>query len=165
MLGGWRPIPVFWRAGLWNKLSEIDADGDHRLSQAEFVRGSRVVGLPLSSQQAAAEFKRVDSDGGGTVLFDEFCGWAAKYHLGASEGTKVTHAPGRQPVSPFWLAGVRRRAAASAPSSLWPHLWSVCGHRDGGQSVVRLWSVCGQIAPVDAPCAVSTAGCDARWTR
>ena len=66
---------------LWDKFEEIDSDGDRRLSEDEFAHGSRVVGLSLSAEEAAAEFANVDGDGGGFVLFDEFCAWAARTHL------------------------------------------------------------------------------------
>eukprot|EP00171_Calliarthron_tuberculosum_P013175 IDg13175t1 len=36
------------------------------------------VGLSLTEEEAAVEFKKMDKNGGGKVLFDEFCVWLAE---------------------------------------------------------------------------------------
>ena len=66
---------------LWDKFEEIDSDGDRRLTLEEFTRSTKVVGLALSAEAAAAEFAKCDANKGGFVLFDEFCSWAVKTHL------------------------------------------------------------------------------------
>ncbi len=65
-----------------HKFDEIDTDGDHRLTKEEFAAGCATLGLELSAEEAAAEFAQCDSDGGGCVLFEEFCSWAAKQSVG-----------------------------------------------------------------------------------
>ena len=68
---------------LWHKFEQIDDDHDRRLDVDEFVHGCRLLGIELSPKQARAEFKRCDADGGGIVLFGEFCKWAADRHIDA----------------------------------------------------------------------------------
>ena len=63
---------VFFQ-GMWERFDEIDTDGDHKLDQGEFAKGCATLGLELSAEEAAAEFAQCDSDGGGFVLFIEFC--------------------------------------------------------------------------------------------
>eukprot|EP01048_Picozoa_sp_COSAG05_P006558 COSAG05_NODE_433_length_9859_cov_4.471004_1_plen_279_part_00 len=63
---------------LWDKFESIDRDGDHRLSLEEFMMGSAAVGHPLSHPEARAEFAKMDDNGGGLVLFDEFCRWCVR---------------------------------------------------------------------------------------
>ena len=72
---------VFFQ-GMWERFDEIDTDGDHKLDQEEFAKGCATLGLELSAEAAAAEFAQCDSDGGGCVLFEEFCSWAAKQSVG-----------------------------------------------------------------------------------
>jgi Ca2+-binding EF-hand superfamily protein len=61
----------------------IDRDNDHRLDLDEFMEGCALVlpELQLSADAAAAEFRKMDENGGGVVLFDEFCAWALEQHL------------------------------------------------------------------------------------
>ena len=67
---------------LWHKFEEIDSDGDRRLDLPEFAQGCATLGLELSESEAAAEFAVVDRDGGGMVLFEEFCTWSASWSGG-----------------------------------------------------------------------------------
>ena len=63
-------------------FARVDTDGDKRISKKEFIAGrhqlERWVG-PIMDMEA--EFDEVDADGGGMVLFDEFCDWAIKKGL------------------------------------------------------------------------------------
>jgi hypothetical protein len=54
------------------------ADDDRRIDLAEFQAGLSYVGMSLSAAEAEAEFKSIDKNGGGIVLFDEFCLWYAE---------------------------------------------------------------------------------------
>ena len=66
---------------LWHKFEEIDNDHDRRLDADEFAHGCRVLGIEVTPKEARAEFERCDADGGGMVLFVEFCKWAADRHV------------------------------------------------------------------------------------
>ena len=65
-------------------VRQIDLDGDRRLTLPEFEKGCASLGMEMSAKQAAAEFALVDGDGGGLILFDEFCRWAARRHAGVT---------------------------------------------------------------------------------
>ena len=76
--------------GIWEKFDAVDTGGDShhgkevgdgRLSEDEFVAGCATVGLPLSAEEARAEFAVVDADGSGSVLFDEFVTMCARRRL------------------------------------------------------------------------------------
>ena len=41
-------------------------------------KGAKKLGLRLKKREAEAEFKKMDANGGGIVLFDEFCVWFTK---------------------------------------------------------------------------------------
>jgi hypothetical protein len=69
--------------GLWGTFAEMDSDEDHRLDATEFGHAAALVGQPLADDETAAAFAEADVDGGGRVLFDEFCVWCAHRHLGA----------------------------------------------------------------------------------
>lgn len=70
---------------LWHKFEEIDKDHDHRLNAHEFANWCQVVGISLSSEEAAAEFRKCDANGGGQILFAEFCKWCAERNTGEPE--------------------------------------------------------------------------------
>eukprot|EP00037_Helgoeca_nana_P019876 m.195482 g.195482 ORF g.195482 m.195482 type:complete len:363 (+) comp25034_c1_seq16:4192-5280(+) len=62
---------------LYDKFQELDTDADHRLSEAEFVKGCELVGGDKIEDPAAA-FHAMDQNAGGVVLFDEFSVWIAR---------------------------------------------------------------------------------------
>ena len=70
---------------LFEKFEDIDSDHDRKLSLVEFSRATALVGHPMPPEEVAAEFAEMDGDGGGCVLFDEFCVWCAHRHLGEYE--------------------------------------------------------------------------------
>ena len=45
----------------------------------------RALGLNLDAEQARQEFARIDRNGGGQVLFDEFCEWVASKGIPVSD--------------------------------------------------------------------------------
>jgi len=66
-------LNIFW----FNKLFQIfnEAAGDRRLDVNEFQQGIAALGLQLSPQEAQQEFRKMDTNGGGQVLFVEFCAY------------------------------------------------------------------------------------------
>ena len=89
---------------LWSKFEEIDSDHDRRIDIDEFAKGCEIIGLTLSTEEAAAQFKRCDADGGGQILFGEFCTFCAKRHIldpeviAVEEGVPPAPAPAPAPV-------------------------------------------------------------------
>ena len=81
---------------LWHKFEEIDSDHDHRIDAEEFAAGCEVVGLRLSPEEAAAEFAKCDADGGGQILFSEFCKWCAERHIGDNDSAEEAEEEGRR---------------------------------------------------------------------
>merc|ERR1719310_482429 len=51
----------------------VDNDKDRRLNYQEFKQCLAVCGTQMSDSQARQEFHKVDRNGGGIILFDEFC--------------------------------------------------------------------------------------------
>ncbi len=78
---------------LWPTFEEMDSDHDPRIDAEEFAEGCEVVGLRLSPEEAAAEFKKCDADGGGQILFSEFCTWCAERHYGDYESAEEAEPP------------------------------------------------------------------------
>ena len=70
---------------LWEKFEAIDTSHDRRITPEEFANGCGVIGLPLSAEEADEEFVQLDANGGGFILFDEFCSWAARRHIGEDD--------------------------------------------------------------------------------
>jgi Ca2+-binding EF-hand superfamily protein len=61
---------------LWKDFAAIDEDGDRRLSKEEFVKAAAADGV--SEDDLGAVFDEMDANGGGKVLFDEFCAYMVK---------------------------------------------------------------------------------------
>ena len=70
---------------VFHKFAEIDADGDRRLTASEFHEGCAIVGMSVDRATAEAEFAKMDENGGGYVLFDEFCVWCAQHGIEEDE--------------------------------------------------------------------------------
>jgi len=63
-------------------FDRLDLNGDRRISLEEFRNAIPVIekwGIIISDPEAS--FNEIDTDGGGQVLFDEFCQWAAAHNL------------------------------------------------------------------------------------
>lgn len=74
-----KEFPLFLRylvayVNIFNAFTTIDESGDRRLTEDEFVTHGGVVDQfkALSSDQRRALFKKLDTNGGGVLLFDEF---------------------------------------------------------------------------------------------
>eukprot|EP00668_Euglena_longa_P041340 GGOE01054409.1.p1 GENE.GGOE01054409.1~~GGOE01054409.1.p1 ORF type:complete len:179 (-),score=59.53 GGOE01054409.1:311-847(-) len=62
---------------LYVMFDRLDTSDDRRISLQEFSKGVDLLrrwGVTVTDP--AAEFHRVDRNGGGFILFDEFCNWA-----------------------------------------------------------------------------------------
>ncbi|EDQ87244.1 uncharacterized protein MONBRDRAFT_38031 [Monosiga brevicollis MX1] len=62
---------------LWDAFDDLDADDDRRIDQDEFTRGLQKLGCPVNQEEAAAAFADADQNGGGKILFKEFCDYVA----------------------------------------------------------------------------------------
>lgn len=58
---------IFWL------FHDVDGDNDRRLTKDEFCKLLTICGAKMSKHEMEADFKKVDKNGGGIVLFDEFC--------------------------------------------------------------------------------------------
>ena len=67
---------------MWAQFGQLDKDKDGRLNIDEFKAGCAAVGLSIPDQEAEAEFKKCDADGGGVILFAEFCTWCCHRSVG-----------------------------------------------------------------------------------
>ena len=82
---------------VWDKFTEIDGStgevDDRRLTIEEFKQGCAALDEALTDEEAVKEFQTMDANGGGVVLFEEFCAWIAKRQLGVAapldEATKL----------------------------------------------------------------------------
>eukprot|EP00760_Papus_ankaliazontas_P034431 PhM_4_TR7188/c0_g1_i1/m.29959 len=63
---------------VWRKFDALDTSRDRRVTYEEFAAGQKKVGLALDENALRAAFSDMDKNGGGYVLFDEFCSWMAK---------------------------------------------------------------------------------------
>jgi len=68
----------------FNKLfwlfDHVDADADRRLHYKEFTRLLSIVGEKMSEKEMQSAFSKVDRNGGGCILFDEFCRFVTEKH-------------------------------------------------------------------------------------
>jgi len=58
---------IFWL------FENVDGDADRRLTAAEFKKLLTICGAKMSDQEIQSDFRKVDKNGGGIILFDEFC--------------------------------------------------------------------------------------------
>jgi Ca2+-binding EF-hand superfamily protein len=66
----------------WVAFCRTDTDGDRKISLEEFKKAQSMIEVwvgPIADIKA--EFAKIDTNGGGTILFDEFCEWAIKKNL------------------------------------------------------------------------------------
>ena len=78
---------------LETQFAELDADSDGTLSLAEFVDACETLGIRtrsgrlLNANTASAHFSAMDTDGSGTIDFDEFAVWAVRNEVGHPPNT------------------------------------------------------------------------------
>jgi len=68
-------LNMFWFSKLWQTFEAVDSSHDRRIDVPEFIRGFQKLGLNLTEKEAEEEFRTIDSNHGGKVLFVEFCAW------------------------------------------------------------------------------------------
>ena len=66
----------------WVMFERVDASGDHKISLEEFKKALPTMkkwGVEVEDPEK--EFKEIDKNGGGSIMFDEFCHYAIKKNL------------------------------------------------------------------------------------
>ena len=69
---------------LYVAFNRLDTNQDQRLDLVEFRNSLDTLakwGINVKPEEAEAEFQKIDVNGGGAVLFDEFCHWAIGKNL------------------------------------------------------------------------------------
>ncbi|EGD75892.1 hypothetical protein PTSG_00602 [Salpingoeca rosetta] len=80
---------MFFFDRLWDVFDDIDTGDDRRIDVGEFKAGMEKLGSRLSDDEAQAEFAKIDRNGGGQILFKEFCHYVAGLVGAALEGDKA----------------------------------------------------------------------------
>ena len=62
-------------------ISRCDTNNDHKISLQEFKNAQDKIEVWVGKISAEEAFEEIDSNHGGSILFDEFCKWAIKKHL------------------------------------------------------------------------------------
>ena len=62
----------------WTTFDAFDVDGDHRLAPDEFFAGCQRLGLEITAEEASDDFRKIETNGGGYVLFEKFYCWAGQ---------------------------------------------------------------------------------------
>jgi len=68
---------VFFNKLFW-LFDNVDGDKDRRMNFQEFKECCCFAGCQMNESQLQQEFRSIDRNGGGIVLFDEFCLWFTK---------------------------------------------------------------------------------------
>merc|ERR1712146_724453 len=68
-------VNLFYFNKLFKIFDEVDSDDDRRLGLTEFKSGLNILKMSIDAEDSEAEFKKMDLNGGGVILFDEFCVW------------------------------------------------------------------------------------------
>lgn len=105
---------------MWDKFAELDRDGDGRLDVNEFHDGAQMLGLDVTWAATVEEFGAMDEDGGGTVMFDEFCAWCARRGVpkgGTGSTKKRTSVSQKESASRLSSSAYAGRLARSSPAS------------------------------------------------
>jgi Ca2+-binding EF-hand superfamily protein len=63
---------------LWDIFQDIDTSDDRRIELAEFTAGFAKMGYPLTEDAAKDAFTAIDKNGGGMIMFGEFCRYIVK---------------------------------------------------------------------------------------
>merc|ERR1719171_2602657 len=104
---------------LWVMFETIDTEFDRRINLQEFTAAAPRLsswGLVIAQGNEAATFRQIDRNGGGQVLFIEFCEWAIvhKLDLGEDDNDGPPPVPGQPDPPP--AAGTRDLFVGGGPS-------------------------------------------------
>jgi Ca2+-binding EF-hand superfamily protein len=67
---------------IWQMFDQVETGNDHRINLEEFKEAiPKLAEWGVKVDDAETEFKVVDANGGGLILFDEFADWALKKML------------------------------------------------------------------------------------
>ena len=70
---------------LWDFFDAVDHDDDRRITADEFYAAVSHNNFKLKEKTATEAFEEMDVNGGGQVLFDEFCKYVAEQYIDAAE--------------------------------------------------------------------------------
>ncbi len=63
-------------------FKKLDRNSDKRISFEEFVKGHSLLNIKVQDKkQLQSVFNKIDTNGGGMILFDEFCIFMAKQKM------------------------------------------------------------------------------------
>ncbi|XP_002158754.1 flagellar calcium-binding protein TB-44A [Hydra vulgaris] len=65
----------------YEAFERIDSDSNHQISLTEFKQAQEKIEKWVGPISPEDEFNAIDKNGGGSILFDEFCDWAIKKSL------------------------------------------------------------------------------------
>ncbi|EGD75057.1 hypothetical protein PTSG_06715 [Salpingoeca rosetta] len=68
---------MFLFENLWSLFDDLDTEDDRRVNFDEFRLGMAKIGSRMSEEDAKKEFAKADKNGGGQILFKEFCNYIA----------------------------------------------------------------------------------------
>ncbi len=68
---------LFYFNRVYHVFDKIDSDDDRRIDKNEFKAGFPLLGLDKKKHPVDEVFAAIDANGGGIILFDEFCAWFA----------------------------------------------------------------------------------------
>ena len=138
---------------MWDKFAELDRDGDGRLDVNEFHDGAQMLGLDVTWAATVEEFGAMDEDGGGTVMFDEFCAWCARRGVpkgGTGSTKKRTSVSQKESASRLSSSAYAGRLARSSPASAPQGKSPPSGQQDEMKSATRRGSKSGDLARASA---------------
>jgi len=77
---------LFYYQKVFHDFKVLDTNNDRRISLDEFVKGHEIAGI--TGKHTQAEYKKmfdsIDTNHGGYILFEEFCGFVAKQKAAAA---------------------------------------------------------------------------------
>lgn len=77
---------------LYVAFDALDESGDHRIEYSEFCTGlEKLKTWGVQILDPKAEFQEIDKNGGGYILFDEFCDWALRKDLDYDPSVAADH--------------------------------------------------------------------------
>lgn len=107
------PLSSSLPLSLFSSLFSSASQGrDHRIDEGEFFEGIKKLQVKVSQDEARKEFGKIDTNGGGQILFDEFCRWLVQQNLSRYK-LKVLGGSPDLPTNDH----SRRKKDASSPSS------------------------------------------------